>query len=138
MRTKIGLVLLFIAVPYAGLGLFLGWQSVAMGATALIVSGGVLIARGARRKRPVPRTPSEPAIPKAPRIPTMPPPAPDGPTASPPEPERRPEGEWHEGEVILPPPPSKQAGPPKLMLVHSDGRRIDVRDFRRRAAGGSK
>lgn len=140
MRTTIGIALLFLTVPYVIAGLLLGWSSLAMGATALIVSGGVMIARGARRKRRVPGDPLDPAIPKAPRTPTLPPPSspPDGPTASPPEPAPQPAGEWHEGDVILPPPPSKPAGPPKLTLIHSDGRRVDVRDFRRRAAGGSK
>lgn len=138
MRTKIGIGLMALSVPYVAAGLLLGWNSLAMGATALIVSGGVLVARDRKRKRVIPGGPLDPAIPKAPRIPSLPPPSgpPGGPTASPPGPATQPAGKWHEGDVILPPPPPKPAGPTKLMLVHSDGMRVDVRDFRRRAAGG--
>lgn len=140
MRTTKGVVLIALTIPHVVVGMLLGWGSLAMGATALVISGGVMIARDRKRKRDIPGVPLDPAIPKAPRTPTLPPPSgpPDGPTASPPEPAPLPAGEWHEGGVILPPPPPKPDGPPKLTLIHSDGRRVDVRDFRRRAAGGSK
>ncbi len=134
MRTKIGYGLIALSVPYVVVGLLLGWDSLAMGATALILSGGVLVARDARRRRTVP---GGPAIPKAPRTPTIPPvpaKAPEETTAAPPAP--APDPDWKEGDVILPPPPVRPSGTPKLTLIHSDGRRVDVRDFRRRAAGG--
>ncbi|MEY4745329.1 MAG: hypothetical protein RL272_1274 [Candidatus Parcubacteria bacterium] len=131
MRTAIGAALIALSVVYVIAGLVLGWGSIALGATALIVAGSIMLARGMRPPRR--KAPDDSAFPKSPRVPSIPPSVrPPGQPA----PEKRTEGGWHEGDVILPPPPeTPPGGTPKLTLVHSDGGPVDVRDYRRRAAG---
>lgn len=137
MRTTIGYMLLALIVPYAFYAYYQPQASgFGMGIAALAVGGGIFLRRGRedlRRKRR-----SESPIPPDPRLPTFPPSAPPKePDATepkalpPPAPAEEP---WKERDVIIPPAPDKCAARPVLRLVWTDGRRADVRDFRRKAA----
>lgn len=135
MQLILGLTLIFAAIPYATYALMNGVRNPSMGILALVVSGGIMVARAIRHRREVrpPRpvivpSPLEPAIPAAPRLPSIPPTPPDDDTkAAPPLPaETQPR---RERETILPPKKAEEvlAERGHLRLVHSDGRPCDVR-----------
>ncbi|HTK04264.1 MAG TPA: hypothetical protein VL500_01670 [Candidatus Eisenbacteria bacterium] len=138
MRTIIGYVLLgmiFLTALYAYF--HPPASAYAMSIVALAVAGGIMLRRGRddrrRRERTLPEDPKLPTFP-----PLAPPPAPpaEDDSAAPkketvPAPAPEP---WKERDVIIPPSPNKSAAGPVLRLVHTDGRRADVRDFRRKAA----
>lgn len=135
MQLILGLTLIFAAIPYATYALTNGIRDPYMGILALVVSGGIMVARAIKHRRPE-RRPGpmvvppawDPMIPPAPRLPTIPPTPPDDDTkAAPPLPaETQPR---RERETILPPKKAEEvlAERGHLRLVHSDGRPCDVR-----------
>ncbi|HTM68894.1 MAG TPA: hypothetical protein VL426_06380 [Candidatus Binatia bacterium] len=144
MRTFIGWSLLFCIIPY---GIYASFHpGYAPGIVALAVAGGIMIRR-ARNERDhrlralyaeldtPPKVTVDTAIPGPPRVPTFPPQefaaAPEAPSEPPPQAQDR-TGERR--DEIRPPPPEREEPRTVLKLVWSDGKRADVRDFRRRAA----
>src|SRR5688572_22488198 len=133
MQLILGLTLIFAAIPYATYALTNGVRDPYMGILALVVSGGIMVARAIRRRRDArpPRpvivpSPLDPVFPASPRMPTIPPTPPDDDTRAAPPP---PTGPRRERETILPPKKAEEvlAERGHLRLVHSDGRPCDVR-----------
>lgn len=137
MRTKIGLFLLMLAAAYVVVGLARGWDGLALGATALIVAGGIMLARGhgdalkTRRTGLAAVPPQEPAV----VAPTPSAPHPPAPLAEPPAVEEAAPNAaaTDRRETMLPPPGAKAAGRPHLRLVHTDGIRMTPQQLRRKA-----
>lgn len=146
MRTFIGWTLLLAVIPYGAYACY--HPGHALGVIALVVSGGIFLRRGridrermlqdsyAEPEWEMQPAPAQTPIPPAGRVPTFdasteavlvssePPPLP--------EPEPRPSNERR--DEIRPPPLPPGEPRPVLKLVHTDGRRADIRDFRRRIA----
>jgi hypothetical protein len=140
MRAIIGYVLLGLIFPTALYAYFHPPTSAyGISIVALAVGGGIMLRRGRddrRRRIAAVPDPLPAAAPPAKQTPI--PPAPPLPTfedpGTPNDPEVRTEEAWKEGDVIFPPAPDKSAMRAVLKLVHTDGKRADVRDFRRKAA----
>jgi len=139
MRTIVGYMLLALVFPYAFYAYFHPpASSHAMGIMALAIAGGLFLRRGRddRRRRtetvePVPAPAIETPVQPSPKVPAFEASTsrPEEPAAADPE-----EGPRRERDVMLPPAPDRSVMRPVLKLVHTDGKRTDVRDFRRKAA----
>ena len=149
MKRYIGWALLLSVIPYTVYACF--HPEHVMGVTALAISGGLFLrrARDERMKKVMLAAVREPAaavdvaIPAPPSLPKLDPIEVDAAAAEdvmavgarsippplPPMPEFAPRTERRDE---IRPPPLK--GRPALKLVHSDGKRADVRDFRHRIA----